>query len=150
MTKIKKKFTEDSGESSQKAEDIKKSPEKPHRRKYLRKKFLIPEEELGKKPKTNEEKLYFYKVLLGFAAGVVSQLIGLVGWWLFLWMIAFWIGAPLLIGRLMAPYEKDKWDWKMFLKTAVMAFFTLFMVTTTVIHTLIVTSDPNFVLPLPP
>ncbi|OLS13831.1 MAG: hypothetical protein RBG13Loki_2508 [Promethearchaeota archaeon CR_4] len=147
MTKIKKKYTEESDETGQGAEDIERPTEKKRRRKYKRLKFLIPEEDKDKKPKTNEEKLYMYKVFLGFAAGLVGRLIGLIGWGLFLWLMIFWWVAPFPLAMRLAPYEKDKWDWKMILKTAVMAFFFLFMVTSTVVHTLIVTSGPNFVVP---
>ncbi len=146
MTKIKKKHLEEPGEPEQKAEESEQPQEKPHKGKYKRKKFLIPKEDKVKKPVTNEERLYYYKLLLGFASGLVGALMELYGWFMLLWLISFWLGAPLIIGRLIAPYEKDKWDWKMFLKTAVAAFFFLFMVTSTVVHTLFVTS-PGYIDP---
>jgi hypothetical protein len=146
LTKIKKKFLEEPEEPLQKVEEGEKPQEKSRRRKYKRKKFLIPKEEKGKKPLTNEERLYYYKMFLGFASGLVGRLIGLYGLWLLLWLVIFWFGAPFILGLLIAPYQKEKWDWKMFLKTAVAAFFFVFMVTTTIIHTLIVTS-PGYVPP---
>ncbi len=147
MTKIKKKFLEEQEEGQQAVEESEKPQEKPHKGKYKRKKFLIPKEDKVKKPHTNEERLYYYKLVLGFAAGLVGRLIGLIGWWLLLWLVIFWFVAPFPLGLLIAPYEKEKWDWKIILKTAVAAFFFVFMLTTTILHTLIVTSNPNFVPP---
>ncbi len=146
MTKIKKKYLEEPGESEQTTEDNEKPLEKPHKGKYKRKKFLIPKEDKVKKPVTNEERLYYYKLVLGFASGLVGRLIGLYGYMMLLWLVIFWFGAPFLLGFLIAPYDKEKWGWKMFLKTAVAAFFFLFMVTSTVVHTIIVTS-PGYVPP---
>jgi len=96
---------------------------------------------------TNEQKLYYIKLLVAFASALVLSLLGIVGWWLLLALVSFWFGLPLLIGYLMAPYDKEKWDWKMFEKTAVGAFFFIFMVVATLIHTLIVTGNPSFVPP---
>lgn len=138
MTKIKKKYLEEEG--PQNVEETEKPSEKPHKGKYKRKKFLIPKDEKVKKPVTNEERLYYYKLLLGFASGLIGRLIGLIGWWLLIWLVIFWLGAPFIIGLLIAPYEKGKWDAKMFLKTAVAAFFFLFMVTSTIVHTIIATT----------
>ncbi len=140
MTKIKKKYLDETGESEQEAEETEQPQEKRHKGKYKRKKFLIPKDEKVKKPVTNEERLYYYKLVLGFASGLVGRLIGFYGWLMLLWLVIFWLGAPFIIGPLIAPYEKGKWDYKMFLKTAVAAFFFLFMVTSTIVHTVIATS----------
>lgn len=139
LTKIKKKFTEIPEEESQKAdlEGVTKPKEGWKRKRLKKHKFIIPKEDKEKIPLTNEQKLYYIKLMMGFATGLIGRLIGLIGWWMLLWLMCFWWVAPLAIGYLMAPYVRDKWDWKMFEKTAVGAFFFLFMVIATIVHTLL-------------
>jgi hypothetical protein len=150
VTKIKKNFAETPEDSKQKPaeeEPTRHKKGKPRRVKPKKYKFIIPEEEKVKEPMTNEQKLYLYKLALAFGSGIIGILVGLIGWWLLLYLVCFWFGAPLLLGYLMAPYVVDKWDWKMFEKTAVGAFFFIFMVTTTLLHTVLVMANPAFVAP---
>ncbi len=94
-----------------------------------------------KEPMSDEDKLYWSKALLGIVSGLVGRLIGLVGWGMLLWMVIFWFAVPFPIALKIHPYEKEAsegkkpWNWKMILKTAVGAFFALFMLVSTIVHT---------------
>jgi hypothetical protein len=145
LTKIKKKYAE-APEGGKEEDSTKRKDEKPKRVKPKKHKFIIPEEEKVKEPMTNEKKLYSIKLLLALGSAILGIFVGLIGWRLLIYMVCFWFGAPLLIGYLMAPYDtspQNQWDWKMFEKTAVGAFFFIFMVTATLLHTLLVGGHPS-------
>lgn len=88
--------------------------------------------------KAKEDKFYWARVITGVAAGIAGPLIGFVGLKMLLWLVCFWIGWPFVLSFVILryPYEKGKWDWKMILKTGVGAFFFVFMVSSTLLHTL--------------
>lgn len=120
-----------------------KNPNKPEFKKKSKEEKLEEKE-----PMKDEEKLYWAKILIALGAAILgSAVIGLVGWWMLLWMVIFWFGVPFLPALAIHEYEKEKWDWKVILKTAVGGYFAIFMLTSTIIHTL--TYIANFPGPLP-
>ncbi|MHA1734243.1 MAG: hypothetical protein ACTSU5_20080 [Promethearchaeota archaeon] len=99
-----------------------------------------------KEPMSDEDKLYWSKALMGIATGIVGRLVGLIGWWMLIWMLLFWFVVPFPVALLIHPYNKGEkagekaWDWKLILKTGIGAFFSLFMLTSTFVHTLFLVS----------
>ncbi|MGV9199263.1 MAG: hypothetical protein ACOC4M_10625, partial [Promethearchaeia archaeon] len=76
--------------------------------------------------------------------GVVSALIGrlfigLVGWWLLLFMVVIWFGFPFIVNFAVLGYEYDKedWNWKNIIKPGIGIYFFLFMIVGVFIHTLL-------------
>jgi hypothetical protein len=94
-----------------------------------------------KKEVTLEDKFYWVRSMSGIVFALLGRVVfNLVGWPMFFWMIAFWFGWPWLISFVIfrIPYEKGKWDWKMIMKTGIGAYFFLFMLTSTIAHTIMV------------
>ena len=94
-----------------------------------------------KKERTTEDKMYWARVFTGIGAAILGVgVFQIIGWRLLIYMIAIWWGFPWFVSFviLREPYVKDKWDWKMIMKTGWGAFFFMFMLIGTIIWTLIV------------
>lgn len=114
--------------------------------KVKEKKIISVVDEEATKLKSNENKLYWIRVLSGFAAALIGRLaLELIGWKMLYWMVGWWFGFPWVISFLILriPYDKVKWDWKMIMKTGIGAYFFIFMITATIAHTLLVMQDPT-------
>jgi len=101
-----------------------------------------------KKETTTEDKFYYIRALTGVIAAILGTLVfNLVGWWMLLYMVVIWVGWPWIMSFLILriPYEKGTWDWKTILKTGWGIYFLLFMLISTIIHTLMVMKEnPEF------
>ena len=119
-----------------------------------KKKYVVKQEKkektgLDKKKEEEEERKNKFYWIRG-TAGIWSVLLGrlvfnLIGWNLLWWLLAFLVGFPWFISFVIMriPYEKDTWDWKMIMKTGIGAFFFLFMLVGTIVHTLLIMEDPS-------
>jgi hypothetical protein len=85
-----------------------------------------------------ETKIYWIRAITGAASGLIGILIGLKGWWVFLWMMCFWWITPFFVSFIILRYEYDKeeWNWKNIIKPGVGIFFFLFMIVSTITFTL--------------
>jgi hypothetical protein len=98
---------------------------------------------------SNENKLYWTKIIVGFLGGLLGTLaFNLVGWWMFLYMIILWLIFPFIPNLFIMKdlFKESKKEWlKMTLKTGVGGFFFVFMVTSTFCYTLM--NFQNFTFP---
>jgi hypothetical protein len=101
------------------------------------------EEERGKKKKIDirlerETKLYWARAAVGFGCGLLGRLMGFVGWLLLIWMVLFMILFPFLANFIIFKfgYDAEEWNYKKILSPGLGIFFFLFMITTTIVHTL--------------
>ncbi|TXT63884.1 MAG: conserved membrane protein of unknown function [Promethearchaeota archaeon] len=85
-----------------------------------------------------ETKLYWARATVGFASAFIGRLMGFVGWLLLIWMLLFMLLFPFLASFIIFrfEYEKEEWNWKKILSPGLGIFFFLFMITSTIIHTL--------------
>jgi hypothetical protein len=102
-------------------------------------------EEKGKKKEIDirlekETKLYWTRAIIGFASAFIGRLMGFVGWLLLIWMILFMLLFPFLANFIIFrfQYDKEEWDWKNILSPGLGIFFFLFMITATVLHTMLI------------
>ncbi|MBY8982441.1 MAG: hypothetical protein KGD57_05805 [Candidatus Lokiarchaeota archaeon] len=87
-----------------------------------------------------QTKLYWSRAITGALGGLISRLLfGLIGWWLFLWMIVFWFLFPFFASFVIFKFEYDKeeWNWKKIISPGLGIYFFVFMIVTTIIHTLL-------------
>ena len=111
------------------------------KRKQLQKDDLLPEKKSTKEIDIRlekETKLYWIRVITGLISGVLGRLaFGLIGWWLLIWMVAFWFLPPFIISKYFLKYEYDKegWNWKNIIKPGLGIYFLIFMVAAIFIHT---------------
>jgi hypothetical protein len=128
--------------------DIKK---KRKRLMELRRKKLDVEkkkEAKGKQKKIDirleqETKLYWTRAITGVSCGLIGRLIGLVGWLLLFWMLFFWFVFPFFASFIIFKFEYDKedWTWKNILMPGIGMYFFMFMISSTILHTLLVLID---------
>ena len=87
-----------------------------------------------------ETNLYWIRALSGLITGLIGPLIGLIGWWLLIWMACFWLLFPFFANFIILKYEYDKeeWNWKNIIKPGLGIFFLLFMIAAVIVHTLVV------------
>lgn len=123
--------------------NIKKERQKliKEKRKELEKQDLYPEKRNLKEINVRldkETKLYWGRALTGLVTGVTGPLIGLIGWWLLLWLVCFWVIFPFFVNFIVLKYgyDKEEWNWKNILKPGVGIFFLLFMISAVIVHTL--------------
>ncbi|MHA1758689.1 MAG: hypothetical protein ACTSVV_18130 [Promethearchaeota archaeon] len=130
--------------------DIRKKRKKiiQQKQKELSKKDLKIEK---KKPKSEKEqkleirlkketKLYWIRAITGVLSALVGRLfLGLVGWPMFFWMLAFWFGFPFFVSFIILryPYDKEEWNWKNIIKPGIGIFFFMFMIVGIIVHTLL-------------
>ncbi len=115
---------------------------------YIVKRKKTHEEIEKEEVKSSETTLYWIKILYSITVAFVGRVVfGLVGWWMFLWLLLFWfpfsfIPAYFVFREL---FDKDILEWfKISLKTGVGGFFFVFMVVSTVCHTLLVAPNWTF------
>jgi hypothetical protein len=107
--------------------------------KYVVKGRVKEEETEEKKEKTVEDKFYWSKALTGIIAAIFgSAVFKLIGWWMLAYLLVFLLVFPFFLSFVIfkLKYIKDQWDWKKILKTGLAAFFFLFMLVSTAIHTI--------------
>jgi len=78
-----------------------------------------------------ETKLYWIRALTGALSALVGRLIfGLIGWFLFIWMLVWWFLFPFFVSFIILKYEYDKeeWTWKNIILPGIGIFFFLFMI----------------------
>lgn len=113
--------------------------------KVSEKKVVSVVDEETQKFKDYENKMYWTRIVTGFGSALLGRIaFGLIGWNMLIWMISWWFGFPWIASFLIwrIPYDKQKWDWKMIMKTGIGIFFFIFMLTSTIAHTIIVMNDP--------
>jgi hypothetical protein len=125
--------------------DIKKRRQRliREKKKELEKKAIQPE----KRPlKTldlrleKETKLYWVRAITGALSAIIGRLIfGLIGWFLFIWMLIWWFVFPFVVSSLIYKYEYDKeeWNWKNIILPGIGMFFFLFMICGVFLHTIL-------------
>ena len=66
-------------------------------------------------------------------------LFGLIGWFLFLWMLTWWFVFPFVVNFFVLKYEyvEDEWTWKNVILPGIGIFFFLFMIGGVFTHTLL-------------
>ncbi|MFO8019306.1 MAG: hypothetical protein R6U96_11765 [Promethearchaeia archaeon] len=87
-----------------------------------------------------ETKLYWIRAVTGAVSALVGRLfLGLVGWWLLLFMVCMWFGFPFLVNFVLLGYgyDKEDWNWKNIIKPGIGIYFFLFMIVGVFIHTLL-------------
>lgn len=85
-----------------------------------------------------ETKLYWIRAITGALSALIGRLlIGLIGWWIFFWMLGFWFGFPFFVSYIILryKYDKEEWNWKNIIKPGIGIFFFLFMIVAIFIHT---------------
>ncbi|MBY9005751.1 MAG: hypothetical protein KGD63_03250 [Candidatus Lokiarchaeota archaeon] len=87
-----------------------------------------------------QAKLYWSRAVTGVLGGITARLLlGLIGWWMFLWMIVFWFLFPFFASFFIFKFEysKEEWNWKKIISPGLGIYFFLFMISTTITHTLL-------------
>lgn len=133
---------------SKKTLDIRKKRKKliQKKQKELGKKDILPEKKKLKSEKEEklearlkkETRLYWMRALMGGLSALIGRLLlGLVGWFLLFWMLAFWFGFPFIASFIIFRYEynEEEWNWKNIIKPGIGIFFFLFMIVGIIIHT---------------
>ena len=123
---------------------------KKRRQKLLREKKKEQEKKeipLEKKPLKaldlrleKETKLYWVRAITGALSVIIGRLIfGLIGWFLFLWMLIWWFVFPFVVSSLIYKFEYDKedWNWKNIILPGIGIFFLLFMLCGVFLHTIL-------------
>lgn len=94
-----------------------------------------------KKEISMEDKFYWVRTFSGIIFAFFGRYVfHLIGRWMLLYLVLCWFGFPWIMSFVIfrIPYEKEKCNWKMIMKTGICAFFFMFMLTATIIHTLMV------------
>ncbi|TFF98867.1 MAG: hypothetical protein EU547_00210 [Promethearchaeota archaeon] len=139
------------GKKKSKLEEIKNIKDIKKKRKRLmelRKEKLDVDETIESKGKKKEidvrleqeTKLYWARAITGFAVGLIGRLIGFVGWLMLIWMVIWWFLFPFFVSFVIYRFEynKETWNWKNIIKPGIGIYFFIFMITSTIIHTLCV------------
>ena len=125
--------------------DIKKRRKRllKEKKKELQKKSI----QIEKKPSKTldlrlerETKLYWIRALTGALSALVGRLLfGLIGWFLFSWMLVWWFLFPFFVSFIILKYQYDKeeWNWKNIILPGIGIFFFLFMIVGVILHTLL-------------
>lgn len=93
-----------------------------------------------------ETKLYWIRAFTGALSAFIGRFFfGLIGWFLFLWMLAWWFLFPFYVSFLILQYEYDKeeWNWKNIILPGIGIYFFLFMIVGVFLHTILY-FIPNF------
>lgn len=113
---------------------------------YKVKSHTTPVDEEKQKQKSIEDKFYWTRALVGALVAIIGTVgFHFVGWVMLAWMGGFLLGFPWIMSFVIfrIPYVKGKWDWKHILKTGIGAYFFIFMLIATILHTIIVMNDPE-------
>jgi hypothetical protein len=87
-----------------------------------------------------ETRLYWIRAITGFLSAIIGRLIfGLIGWFLFLWMLTWWFIFPFVVNFFIFKYEfiEDEWTWKNVILPGIGIFFFLFMIGGVFTHTIL-------------
>ena len=87
-----------------------------------------------------ETKLYWIRAITGFLSAIIGRLLfGLIGWFLFLWMLTWWFIFPFIVNFfiLKFEYDKEEWAWKNIILPGIGIFFFLFMIGGVFTHTIL-------------
>jgi hypothetical protein len=87
-----------------------------------------------------ETKLYWIRALTGALSALIGRLIfGLIGWFLFIWMLAWWFIFPFIVSFniLKIKYDKEEWTWKNIILPGIGIYFFLFMIVGVFTHTIL-------------
>ena len=125
--------------------DIKKRRQKliKEKKKELQKKSIKVEKKSTKELDLRlekETKLYWIRAITGFLSAIIGRLIfGLIGWFLFLWMLTWWFVFPFVVNFFVLKYEyiEDEWTWKNVILPGIGIFFFLFMIGGVFTHTIL-------------
>ena len=93
-----------------------------------------------------ETKLYWIRALTGGLSAFIGRIIfGLIGWFMFIWMLLWWFLFPFIVNFLILKYEitKEEWIWKNIILPGIGIFFFLFMIVGVFTHTLL-SFNPKF------
>lgn len=84
-----------------------------------------------------ETKIYWIRAITGVLSALIGRLVGLVGWWLLIWMICFWFLTPFFVSFVIYryKYDKEEWNWKNIIKPGIGIYFLLFMIVGVLTHT---------------
>ena len=131
--------------------DIRKRRQKLLKEK--KKELQIKSPQIEKKPLTEldlrlvkETKLYWIRALTGALSALIGRILfGLIGWFLFLWMLVWWFLFPFAVSFLILKYEygKEEWNWKKIILPGIGIYFFLFMIVGVFLHTILY-FIPNF------
>ncbi|NVM34202.1 MAG: hypothetical protein HWN81_01320 [Candidatus Lokiarchaeota archaeon] len=131
--------------------DIRKRRQKLLKEK--KKELQINSNQIEKKPLTEldlrlekETKLYWIRALTGALSALIGRILfGLIGWFLFLWMLVWWFLFPFAVSFLILKYEYDKeeWTWKNIILPGIGIYFFSFMIVGVFLHTILY-FIPNF------
>ena len=116
--------------------DIKKRRQKliKEKRKEFQRKSVKVEKKATKELDIRLEKetnLYWIRAITGFSSAIIGRLLfGLIGWFLFLWMLTWWFIFPFVVNFFIFKYElvKEEWTWKNVILPGIGIFFFLFMI----------------------
>jgi hypothetical protein len=125
--------------------DIKKKRQKliKEKKKELQKQLVQVEKRPSKSfdlRMERETKLYWIRALTGALSAFVGRLIfGLIGWFLLIWMLAWWFIFPFIVSFniLKYKYDKEEWTWKNIILPGIGIYFFLFMIAGVLTHTLL-------------
>lgn len=119
-------------------ETEKQKPKEEREERDEKKKFKTEKEEKLEIRLAKETKLYWSRAVTGAVSGFIGISIGLTSWWLLIWMISFYLGAPFLVSFLILryKYDQEEWSWKNILKPGIGIFFFLFMIVVILIYTI--------------
>jgi hypothetical protein len=125
--------------------DIKKRRQKliKEKRKEFQRKSVKVEKKATKELDIRLEKetnLYWIRAITGFSSAIIGRfLFGLIGWFLFLWMLTWWFIFPFVVNFFIFKYElvKEEWTWKNVILPGIGIFFFLFMIGGVFTHTIL-------------
>ena len=131
--------------------DIRKRRQKllKEKRKELQKKEIKTEKKPSKEfdiRLEKETKLYLIRAITGALSALVGRLIiGLIGYFLLIWMLVWWFLFPFFVNYVILKYgyEKEEWSWKNIILPGIGIFFFSFMLVGVITHT-ILALIPNF------
>ena len=87
-----------------------------------------------------ETKMYWIRAITGALSAFLGRLLfGLIGWFLFLWMLVWWFIFPFFVSFLILKYkfDKEEWNWKNIILPGIGMFFFLFMIVGVFFHTIL-------------
>jgi len=110
------------------------------KKKLLQKQDLQPDKRVKKEIDIRlekETKIYWVRAVTGALSALIGRLLGIIGWWLLIWMVCFWMITPFFTSFVIFRYNynKEEWNWKNIIKPGIGMFFFLFMIVGVITHT---------------
>ena len=87
-----------------------------------------------------ETKLYWIRAVTGVLSALVGRLVlGLIGWFLLIWMLVWWLIFPFFVSFIILKYNyiKEEWSWKNVILPGIGIFFFTFMIVGVITHTIL-------------